>query len=207
MFTLDQSNVLRIQLFVPRDAAIGVKPGIDAVVRIPELPGRTFPGKVTGIADALDPATRTLLTEIDLRNPNGELSPGMYCTVELKVPRKTRSLIVPAGAIVFDAEGLHALVVANGTVHSRRITEVRDLGTEVEVSDGVDQGGACSTNRSRRWWKGAGSQSDKPKPPHRRSYRLVGMHLRTSRPASYGIFEALADIVENVALPIRNLVL
>jgi RND family efflux transporter MFP subunit len=140
MFTLDQSNVLRIQLFVPQDAAIGVKPGIDAVVRIPELPGRTFPGKVTRIADALDPATRTLLTEIDLPNPNGELSPGMYCTVELKVPRKTPPLIVPAGAIVFDADGLHVLVVANGTVRSRRITEVRDLGTEVEVSDGVNAG-------------------------------------------------------------------
>jgi RND family efflux transporter MFP subunit len=140
MFTLDRSNVLRIQLFVPQDAAIGVKPGIDAVVRIPEMPGRTFPGTVTRIADALDPASRTLLTEIDLPNPNHELSPGMYCTVELKVPRKTPSLIVPAGAIVFDADGLHVLVVENGVAHSRKITEVRDLGTEVEVSDGVKAG-------------------------------------------------------------------
>jgi RND family efflux transporter MFP subunit len=140
MFTLDRSNVLRIQLFVPQDAAIGVKPGIDAIVRIPEMPGRTFPSTVTRIADALDPASRTLLTEIDLPNPNHELSPGMYCTVELKVPRKTPSLIVPAGAIVFDADGLHVLVVENGVVHSRKITEVRDLGTEVEVSDGVKAG-------------------------------------------------------------------
>jgi RND family efflux transporter MFP subunit len=140
MFTLDRSNVLRIQLFVPQDAAIGVKPGIDAIVRIPEMPDRTFPSTVTRIADALDPASRTLLTEIDLPNPNHELSPGMYCTVELKVPRKTPSLIVPAGAIVFDADGLHVLVVENGVVHSRKITEVRDLGTEVEVSDGVKAG-------------------------------------------------------------------
>jgi RND family efflux transporter MFP subunit len=140
MFTLSQSNVLRIQLFVPQDAAIGVKPGIDAVVRIPEIPGRTFPGTVTRIADALDPATRTLLAEIDLSNPDGELSPGIYCTVELKVPRETPSLMVPAGAIVFDANGLHVLVVENGIVHSRKITEVRDLGTEVEVSHGVKPG-------------------------------------------------------------------
>jgi RND family efflux transporter MFP subunit len=140
MFTLNQSNLLRIQLFVPQDAAIGVKPGVDAVVRVPEMPDRIFPGKVTRIADALDPATRTLLTEIDLANPNGELSPGMYCTVELKVPRKTPSLIVPAGSIVFDADGLHVLVVENGIVHSRKINEVRDLGTEVEVSDGVKAG-------------------------------------------------------------------
>jgi RND family efflux transporter MFP subunit len=140
MFTLNQSNVLRIQLFVPQDAAIGVTAGVDAVVRVPEMPDRTFPGKVTRIADALDPATRTLLTEIDLPNPNGELSPGMYCTVELKVPRKTPSLIVPAAAIVFDADGLHVLVVENGIVHSHKITEVRDLGTEVEVSEGVRAG-------------------------------------------------------------------
>jgi RND family efflux transporter MFP subunit len=140
LFTLNQSDVVRIQLFVPQDAAIGVKPGVAAVVRVPEMPDRTFPGTVTRIADALDPATRTLLTEIDLPNPNGELAPGMYCTVELKVPRKTPSLIVPAGAIVFDADGLHVLVVENGIVHSRKITEVRDLGTEVEVSNGVKAG-------------------------------------------------------------------
>jgi RND family efflux transporter MFP subunit len=140
LFTLNHSDVVRIQLFVPQDAAIGVKPGVAAVVRVPEMPDRTFPGTVTRIADALDPATRTLLTEIDLPNPNGELAPGMYCTVELKVPRKTPSLIVPAGAIVFDADGLHVLVVENGIVHSRKITEVRDLGTEIEVSDGVNPG-------------------------------------------------------------------
>jgi multidrug efflux pump subunit AcrA (membrane-fusion protein) len=62
MFTLSQSSVLRIQLFVPQDAAIGVKPGIDAVVRVPEVPGRSFPGKVTRIAVALDPLGRLTLT-------------------------------------------------------------------------------------------------------------------------------------------------
>jgi RND family efflux transporter MFP subunit len=125
MFALSHSSVLRIQLFVPQDAAIGVKPRIDAVVRVPEVPGRSFPSKVTRIAVALDPSTRTLLTEIDLPNTSGELRPGMYCTVELKVPRKMASMIVPAGAIVFDAAGQHVLVVENGTVHSRMITEVR----------------------------------------------------------------------------------
>jgi RND family efflux transporter MFP subunit len=140
MFTLIQSDVMRIRLYVPQDAAIGVKPGVDAVIRVPEMPGRLFTGKVTRIADALDPATRTLTTEIDVPNPDGELNPGTYCTVELKIPRRTPSLIVPAGAIVFDRDGLHVLVVENGIAHSRKITEIRDLGTEVEVSDGVRQG-------------------------------------------------------------------
>ena len=80
------------------------------------------------------------MTEIDVLNADGELSPGTYCTVELKIPRRTASLIVPAGAIVFDRDGLHVLVVENGVVHSRKITEIRDLGTEVEVSQGVKQG-------------------------------------------------------------------
>src|SRR6516225_2165338 len=140
MFTLTQSDVMRIRLYVPQGAAIGVKPGVDAVVRVPEIPDHTFPGKVARIADALDPTTRTLMTEIDVPNADGELSPGTYCSVELKVPRRTPSLIVPAGAIVFDRDGLHVLVVENGVAHSRKITEIRDLGTEVEVSDGVKQG-------------------------------------------------------------------
>jgi RND family efflux transporter MFP subunit len=140
MFTLTQSDVMRIRLYVPQDAAIGVKAGVDAVVRVPEISDRLFTGKVTRIADALDPVTRTLMTEIDVPNPDGVLSPGTYCTVELKIPRRTPSLIVPAGAIVFDRDGLHVLVVENGVVNSRKITEIRDLGTEVEVSEGVKQG-------------------------------------------------------------------
>src|SRR6266404_1222788 len=125
MFALTQSDVMRIRLYVPQDAAIGVKPGVDAVVRVPEIPDHGFPGTVARIADALDPATRTLMTEIDVPNADGELSPGLYCTVELKVPRRTPSLIVPAGAIVFDRDGLHVLVVENGVAHSRKITEIR----------------------------------------------------------------------------------
>jgi RND family efflux transporter MFP subunit len=140
MFTLTQSDVMRIRLYVPQDAALGVKPGVEAVVRVPEIPDHPFPGKVARIADALDPATRTLMTEIDVLNADGELSPGIYCAVELKVPRRTPSLIVPAGAIVFDRDGLHVLVAENGVVHSRKITEIRDLGTEVEISEGVKQG-------------------------------------------------------------------
>src|SRR5437660_7992621 len=140
MFALTQSDVMRIRLYVPQDAAIGVKPGVDAVVRVPEIPDHTFPGQVARIANAQDPATRTLMTEIDVPNPDGELSPGIYCTVELKVPRRTPSLIVPAGAIVFDRDGLHVLVVDNGVAHSRKLTEIRHVGTAVGASEGVKQG-------------------------------------------------------------------
>jgi RND family efflux transporter MFP subunit len=148
MFTVTQSDVMRIQLYAPQDEAIGVKAGISAVVRVPELPGRTFPGTVTRTADALDPATRTLLTEIDVPNPDGILSPGIYCIVELQVPRVTPSLIVPAPALIFNDAGLSVLVAENGVVHQRKIVETRDLGTEIEVSDGVKAGDQVVLNPS-----------------------------------------------------------
>jgi RND family efflux transporter MFP subunit len=140
MFTLMHSNVIRTQVFVPQDEAFGVAPGVDAVVRVPEIPDRTFPGKVTRIASALQPGSRTLLTEIDVPNPDDALSPGIYCTVELLIPRKTPSMIVPADAVVFDQNGLHVAVVENGIAHLQKITIARDFGTEVEVHDGLKSG-------------------------------------------------------------------
>jgi RND family efflux transporter MFP subunit len=140
MFTLMHSDVIRTQVFVPQDEAFGLGPGVDAVVRVPEIPGRTFPGKVTRIASALQPGSRTLLTEIDVPNPDGALSPGIYCTVELLIPRKTPSMIIPADAVVFDQNGLHVALVENGVAHLQKITIARDFGTEVEVHDGVKPG-------------------------------------------------------------------
>jgi len=140
MFTLMHADVIRTQVFVPQDEAFGVQPGIDAVIRVPELPGRAFPGKVTRIATALQPGSRTLLTEIDVPNPDGALQPGIYCTVELYIPRKTPSMIIPADAVVFDENGLHVAVVENAVVHMQKISIARDFGTQVEVHDGVKPG-------------------------------------------------------------------
>jgi RND family efflux transporter MFP subunit len=140
MFTIMHSDVIRIQLYVPQDEAFGLSPGVVAVVRVPEIPGRSFPGTVTRIATALQPGTRTLLTEIDVPNSDQALTPGIYCTVELQIPRKTPSLIVPSEAIIFNREGLSVAVIENGVAHIRKITEVRDLGTVVEVSEGVKDG-------------------------------------------------------------------
>jgi RND family efflux transporter MFP subunit len=140
MFTLMHPAVIRTQVFVPQDEAFGLGPGVDAVIRVPEIPDRTFPGNVTRIASALQPGSRTLLTEIDVPNPDGALSPGIYCTVELLIPRKTPSMIIPADAVVFDQNGLHVAVVKNGVAHLQRITIARDFGTEVEVHDGVKPG-------------------------------------------------------------------
>lgn len=164
MFAMTHSEVMRIQLFVPQDAAFGVSPGVDAVVRVPEIPGRTFPGTVTRIADALEPGTRTLLTEIDVPNPDGVLTPGIYCTVELQIPRKTASLIVPAGAIIFNRHGLQVAVVENGVAQIRKVDVARDLGTEVEVRDGVKDGDEVVLNPPVEL-QGGGRVEIRPPPP------------------------------------------
>jgi RND family efflux transporter MFP subunit len=140
LFALMNSDVIRIQLYVPQDDAFGVTPGTQAVVRVPEMPGREFAGTVARIADALQPGSRTLLTEIDVPNPDHALSPGLYCRVELRIPRKTPSMIVPSEAIIFNRDGLSVAVVENGLVHIRSITSVRDFGTSMEVSAGIVTG-------------------------------------------------------------------
>jgi len=140
MYTLMHPDVIRTQVFIPQDEAFGLGPGVDAVIRVPEIPDRTFPGNVTRIATALQPGSRTLLTNIDVPNPDWALRPGIYCTVELFIPRKTPSMIIPADAVVFDHDGLHVAVVRNGSLHLQKITIARDFGKEVEVHDGVKPG-------------------------------------------------------------------
>jgi RND family efflux transporter MFP subunit len=140
MFEIMQKNVIRVWAYVPQDAAFGVAAGVDAVVRVPELPDRQFLGKVTRTADALQSGTRTLLTEIDLPNPDGALSAGIYCTVELKIPRKAPSFVVPAEAIIFNRDGLQVAVVNNGRAEVHKVSVTRDMGTQVEVGAGVKAG-------------------------------------------------------------------
>ncbi len=140
MFEIMQVDVIRVWVYVPQNAAFGVVPGIAAVVRVPELPDREFPGTVTRIADAQQSGTRTLLTEIDLSNPDGALRSGVYCMAELKIPRTTPSFVVPAEAIIFNRNGLQVAVVKDGKAEIRKVRVTRDLGTRVEVDTGVKWG-------------------------------------------------------------------
>jgi RND family efflux transporter MFP subunit len=140
MFEVMQRDVIRVSVYVPQDAAFGVTPGVEAVVRVPELADREFPGKVSRIAEALQSGTRTLLTEIDIANADGALSAGVYCMVELHIPRKTPSLLVPADAIIFNRNGMQVAVVNNGKAELRKIAVKRDMGTRVEVDSGLRAG-------------------------------------------------------------------
>jgi RND family efflux transporter MFP subunit len=140
MFMMMHSDVIRIQVYVPQDRAFDLTPGVEATVRVPEMPGVDFRGTVSRVANALQPGSRTLLTEIDVANLDGALTPGTYCDVVLKIPRKTPSLIVPSEAIIFNRGGLNVAVVEKGVVRIRKVAVVRDFGTTVEVNDGVKEG-------------------------------------------------------------------
>jgi RND family efflux transporter MFP subunit len=140
MFTLMHSDVIRIQVYVPQDQVSGLGAGVGALVRVPELPGVEFRGVVARVASALVPGTRTLQTEIDVPNPEGLLTPGTYCEVELQIPSKTQSVEVPSEAILLGPNGLRIAAVENGAVHIRKLIVVRDRGTSIEVSDGVKSG-------------------------------------------------------------------
>jgi RND family efflux transporter MFP subunit len=148
MFTIMHTDVIRVQLYVPQEAVFGLKPGVQANIRVPELPGRVFPGAVTRLANALQPSSRTLLTEIDVPNSDGALTPGIYCLVDLKIPRATPSLIVPSAALIFNQDGMSVAVVENGVAHMRRIDVVRDLGISVEVDQGLREGEQVILNPS-----------------------------------------------------------
>lgn len=140
MFSIVHDDVIRVWVYVPQDAAVGVVPGIDATIRVPASTNLTFHGKVTRTATALQPGTRTLLTEIDIPNPDGVLAPGVYCTVELKIPRKTPALTVPASAIIFNENGLQVAVIEDGVARLRKIAIANDYGSEVEIGDGLREG-------------------------------------------------------------------
>lgn len=140
MFTVMHRDLVRVFVYVPQSEAVGIAPGVGAVLRLQEMPDRPFAGKVTRAADALQPGTRTLLTEIDIPNGDGTLSPGMYGSVELGIPRKTPAVMVESNAVIFNQNGVHVAVVENGIAHLRKVDIARDFGTEVQVSDGLKPG-------------------------------------------------------------------
>jgi RND family efflux transporter MFP subunit len=140
MFQVARTNVLRVQVYVPQDAVFGLKDGDAAEIRVPEMPGRVFHGVVARNATALQPGTRTLLTEVDIDNADDILNAGLYCTVGLSIPRDHPVFTLPSTAIVFDKNGLSAAVYENGTAHLRHLDVAEDDGAQVVVRDGIKAG-------------------------------------------------------------------
>ncbi|MGA2124854.1 MAG: efflux RND transporter periplasmic adaptor subunit [Xanthobacteraceae bacterium] len=141
LFALQRDDVVRVQVNVPQSGAVGLQDGLPAKVRVPELPGRTFEGKVARNSVALDSASRMMLAEVDVPNSDGALRSGLYVNVEVGIPRPVPTVVVPAEAVLFNADGLRVATVDDaGRVHLRSVTIYRDYGTTLELRDGL-QGG------------------------------------------------------------------
>jgi RND family efflux transporter MFP subunit len=100
-------------------------------------PGRTFRGTLARNSSAIDPASRTLLVEVDVPNPDGKLLPGAYVSVHLKVAGQAHSVTVPANTLLFRTEGMRVGVVRNGQAQLIPIQIGRDYGSRVEVLSGL----------------------------------------------------------------------
>jgi RND family efflux transporter MFP subunit len=138
LFRIAQPEMLRVYVNVPQSYSQAAKPGLTAELSLAEFPGRRFQGKLVRTADAIDPATRTLLTEIDVTNPTGNLLSGAYAEVHLHLPGAQAAYTLPVNALLFRSEGLRVASVGPGQrAELKPITMGRDFGSEVEVIAGL----------------------------------------------------------------------
>jgi RND family efflux transporter MFP subunit len=136
-----RTDTLRVFVNVPQVYATGIKVGQEATVYRREAPQEQFTGKVTRTADALDANTRTLLTEVQVPNPEGALRPGMYLEVKFVLRRGVYPILIPSAALVIRADGPRVAVLDGaGKVQYRKVRLGRDFGAEVEVLAGLKAG-------------------------------------------------------------------
>jgi len=132
---------LRVYVSVPQSYAPAIKNGMEAWVSLQEIPGEKFKGTVARTSQAIDPTTRTLLTEVDVPNHDGRLLPGSFGEVHFRVGINLEKLTIPVNAMLFRQEGPRVAVVgSDGKVHLRAITIGKDYGTTLEILGGVELG-------------------------------------------------------------------
>ena len=149
LFGITQTDTMRVYLSVPEADAPSVRPGETAQILVSELPNDTFTGRVVRTARAVDPASRTLLTEVQIVNATGKLVPGMYARATLGFDRETPPLTVPASAVLFLPAGLTVAEIDSNHVVRRHVIDVgRDFGSYFEVLSGVHDGSLLLDNPS-----------------------------------------------------------
>jgi RND family efflux transporter MFP subunit len=138
LFHMQALQTLRVYTNVPEGYTASIKRGEKIRMTFPEYPGRTFDGTLVRTADAIDPANRTLLVEIDVDNRKGELLTGSLAQVHFKAPAVGQAFIVPASALIFRREGLRIGTIVNGNIaHLIPITIGEDDGATVQVIAGL----------------------------------------------------------------------
>lgn len=146
IFTVAQIDTLRVFINVPQAYAPSVKPGQEVGITLPEYPNRTFKGRVTRTANALDATARTERVEIQLPSEDGALLPGMFLSVKFRVEQATPALIVPADTVEIRKEGPRVAVVQEGKIAYRNVVLGRDFGKTIEVVKGVTEADALVVN-------------------------------------------------------------
>jgi RND family efflux transporter MFP subunit len=146
LFHLAAISTLRVYIAVPQVYARAMLPGATASLTLDEFPGEVFHGALARHANSIDPASRTLLVEVDVDNAKGQLMPGAYVRVHLKLPVEIRSVIVPANTLLFRSEGLRVGVVRDGRAELLPVTIGRDYGSTVEVTTGLQPTDAVIVN-------------------------------------------------------------
>lgn len=142
MFKIAQNDVLRVFVNVPQSLALQIRKGMNVQVHARELAGRTFSGTVMGTTNYLDQTNRSLLTEVKVKNEEGAdgqfiLLPGMFVTVDIDVHHDKPPLIIPAPALISNADGTQVATVQDGKVHFVKVDLGNDSGNEVEIVNGL----------------------------------------------------------------------
>ncbi len=171
LFSLVQSDVLRVYVFAPQENAPSIHEGLAAKIVLQEYPGQEFDGKVTRTAGALDPQSRTMQVEVQVPNQQGKLYAGMYGQVKFLLPDDNAPIVVPADAFVFRAQGPQVVTVTNDNrIHWQKISVGRDFGTQLEVLNGLKENTEVVMNPTDDLREGIEVQvkgAEKPKPEGR----------------------------------------
>jgi RND family efflux transporter MFP subunit len=139
LFHVARTDILRVYISVPEIYSPLVRLDTPAWLELAEYPGVKFQGKVADVAGAIDPTTRTLLTEVQVRNADGRLYPGGYAIVHLVLKLQNPPSVIPINTLLFRAQGTQVGVVdKSNIVHLKHVTIGRDFGTSLEVTSGIE---------------------------------------------------------------------
>ncbi len=165
LFRMAQTSPLRVYINVPQTFSRFVKQGVQAELTLNELPGRKFPAHVTNTAGAIDPTSRTLLTELEVPNETRQLLPGAYAQITLKLEGDTGLVTVPSNTLLFRSEGASVGVVRpDGKAEVRKVVINRDLGDKLQISQGLSVSDQVIVNPSDGLADGMSVSVATPKP-------------------------------------------
>lgn len=146
LFRMAQIDTMRIYVSVPESYTHDIRPGLQADLTVSEIPGQVFKGQVARSAGAIDPSSKTLLTEVDVPNPRGDLLPGAYAQVLFHLKTSTPPLTIPSNTLIFRTSATQVAVAQNGVAHLRNVSLGRDLGNSLEVISGLEPTDAVILN-------------------------------------------------------------